>query len=166
MYLLNFGCAGSSLPHTSFSLVTVSRGCSSLCCTGFSLRWLSCCRARALGMQASVVVAHGFISCSSQALEHRLKSCGAWAQLLCIMWHLPRPEIEPESPALTCRFLSTTRPGKPLESVKVLITQLCLAFCVPKDSNLPCSSVHGILQARILELVAIPFSRESFPPRD
>ena len=32
--------------------------------------------------------------------------------------------------------------------------------------NLPGSSVHGILQARILELVAIPFSRGSSPPRD
>ena len=32
--------------------------------------------------------------------------------------------------------------------------------------NLPCSSVHGILQARILEWVAIPFSRGSSWPRD
>ena len=34
------------------------------------------------------------------------------------------------------------------------------------DCNPPGSSVHGILQARILEWVAIPFSRESFRPRD
>jgi len=35
----------------------------------------------------------------------------------------------------------------------------------PVDCRLPGSSVHGILQARILECVAIPFSRESFWPR-
>ena len=34
------------------------------------------------------------------------------------------------------------------------------------DHGPPSSSVHGILQARILEWVAIPFSRESSPPRD
>ena len=38
-----------------------------------------CCRARALGTRASVVVACGLSSCSSQALEHRLSSCGARA---------------------------------------------------------------------------------------
>ena len=144
----------------------MSRGYSSLWCTGFSLQWLSCCKAQALGMQASVVVAHGFIGCGSQALEHRLKSCDAWTYLLCIMCDRPRPEIKPESPALTCRFLSTTPPARPLESVKVSTTQSCLALCDPMDSNLPGSSVLGILQSRILELVTIPFSRGSFPPRD
>ena len=34
---------------------------------------------RALGAWVSVVVAHGFSSCGSWALEHRLSSCGAWA---------------------------------------------------------------------------------------
>ena len=34
------------------------------------------------------------------------------------------------------------------------------------DCCSPGSSVHGILQARILEWVAIPFSRVSSPPRD
>ena len=36
--------------------------------------------------------------------------------------------------------------------------QLCLTLCDPMDYNPPGSSVHGILQARILEWVAIPFS--------
>ena len=36
----------------------------------------------------------------------------------------------------------------------------------PHGLNLPGSSVHGILQARILEWVAIPFSRGSSQPRD
>ena len=38
-----------------------------------------CCRARALGARASVVVVHGLSSCGSRALEHRFSSCGAWA---------------------------------------------------------------------------------------
>ena len=49
---------------------------------------------------------------------------------------------------------------------KVLISQSCLTFCDPMDCSLPGSSVHGILQARILERVAIPFSRGSSQPRD
>ena len=44
--------------------------------------------------------------------------------------------------------------------------QLCLTLCDPVDCNLPDSSVHGILQARILDWVAIPFSRRSSWPRD
>ena len=39
-------------------------------------------------------------------------------------------------------------------------------FCNPIDCSPPGSSVHGISQARILEWVAISFSRESFWPRD
>ena len=38
--------------------------------------------------------------------------------------------------------------------------------CNPMDSRLPGSSAHGILQARILEWIAIPFSRGSSQPRD
>ena len=44
--------------------------------------------------------------------------------------------------------------------------QSCLIFCDPMDCSPPGSSVHGILQARILEWIAIPFSRGSFWPRD
>ena len=40
---------------------------------------LLCCGAWALGMQASVVVAHGLSSCGSRALERRLSNCGARA---------------------------------------------------------------------------------------
>ena len=50
--------------------------------------------------------------------------------------------------------------------VKVLIAQLCPTLCNPMDCSLPGSSVHGIFQARILEWVAIPFSRGSSGPRD
>ena len=39
-------------------------------------------------------------------------------------------------------------------------------LCDPMDYSLPLSSVHGILQATMLEWVAIPFSRGSSQPRD
>ena len=48
----------------------------------------------------------------------------------------------------------------------VLVTQSCPTLCDSEDDSLPGSSVHGILQARILEWVAIPFSRGSSQPRD
>ena len=44
----------------------------------------------------------------------------------------------------------------------VFIIQSCLTFCNPKDCSPPGCSVHGILQARILEWLAMPFSRESW----
>ena len=44
--------------------------------------------------------------------------------------------------------------------------QSCPTLCDPMDHSLPGSSVHGILQARIPEWVAMPFSRGSSQPRD
>ena len=46
------------------------------------------------------------------------------------------------------------------------VAPLCLTLCDPMDCSPPGSSVHGILQARILEWVAIPFSRVYSQPRD
>ena len=54
------------------SLVAASRGYSPLRCAGFSLRWLLLS-----GSTGSRRL--GFSSCGSQALEHRLSSCGAQA---------------------------------------------------------------------------------------
>ena len=48
----------------------------------------------------------------------------------------------------------------------MLVIQSCLTLCDPMDCSPPSSSVHGILQARILEWVAISFSRGSLQPRD
>ena len=50
--------------------------------------------------------------------------------------------------------------------VKVLVTQLYPSLCDSMDFSLPGSSVHGILQARILEWVGISFSRGFSWPRD
>ena len=48
----------------------------------------------------------------------------------------------------------------------VLVAQPCPTLCYPIDSSPPGSSVHGIPQARILEGIAIPFSRGSSQPRN
>ena len=53
-----------------------------------------------------------------------------------------------------------------LRGFLVLVAQSCLTLCNPMDCSPPGSSVHGILQARILAWVAIPFSRGSSQPRD
>ena len=55
---------------------------------------------------------------ASRVAEHRLQtrrlsSCGSRAQLLRGMWDLPRPGLEPASPALAGRLPTTAPPGKP-----------------------------------------------------
>ena len=91
------------------SLVVASRVSSSLRCTGFSLRWLLLMRS----MGSRCV---GFSRCGTRALERRLSSCGAWAQLLRGTWDLPGPGLKPVSPALAGGFLTTAQPGKSLPS--------------------------------------------------
>ena len=53
-----------------------------------------------------------------------------------------------------------------LKSVKMLVAQSCSTLCNPTDCSPLSSSVHGILQARMLEWVAISYSREPSTPRD
>ena len=50
--------------------------------------------------------------------------------------------------------------------VKVLVVQSCPTLCSPMDYSPPGSSVRGVLQARILEWVAIPFAVRFSLPRD
>ena len=63
------------------------------------------------------------------------------------------------------QFLRTTNLCV-LWKVKALVAQSCLTLCNPIDCSLPGSSVHGILQGRILEWVALLFSRGSSQLRD
>ena len=51
--------------------------------------------------------------------------------------------------------------GRHSRDEKVLVAHFCPTLCNPMDYSLPGSSVHGILQGRILERVAMPFSRGS-----
>ena len=62
---------------------------------------------------------------ASLVAEHRLQmrrlsSCGSRAQLLRGMWDLPRPGLEPVSPALAGRFSTTAPPGKPILAILLL----------------------------------------------
>ena len=81
---------------------------------------------------------------------------------------LPDPEVEPMSlmsPALAGGFFATNATWEALSVVYnkhnavAKSLQSCPALYDPMDCSLPGSSVHGIPQARILEWVAIPFSR-------
>ena len=65
-----------------------------------------------------IVVRRPLTIVTSIVVEHRLQmrrlsSCGSRAQLLRDMWDLPRPGLEPVSPALAGRFSTTEPPGKP-----------------------------------------------------
>ena len=65
-----------------------------------------------------IAVRGPLIIAASLVAEHRLQtrrlsSCGSRAQLLRGMWDLPRPGLEPLSPALAGRFSTTAPPGKP-----------------------------------------------------
>ena len=70
--------------------------------------------------------------------------------LVCLCWAPP-----PGTPALACGHRRGEVKGEGL------VTQVCLTLCDPMDYSPPGSSVHGILQARILEWVAMPSSRGS-----
>ena len=79
--------------------------------------------------------------------------------------YLPDLRMEPmshASPTLAGRFFATESPGKS----KMLVAQLCPSLWDPMDCSPPDSSVHGILQAGILEWVSFPFWRGSSQPRD
>ena len=66
------------------------------------------------------IAVHGPLTVAASLFaEHRLQtrrlsSCGSRAQLLCSMWDLPKPGLEPASPALAGGFSTTAPPGKTL----------------------------------------------------
>ena len=108
-----------------------------------------------------------------------LGACGALLGLLQVfpypLWVGGLPRIHsPPSCGLYCLTLSTIRKGKLFlcalicskMCVCVLVTQLCPILWDPMDWSPPGSSVHGILQAIILESVAISLSRAFSRPRD
>ena len=53
-----------------------------------------------------------------------------------------------------------------IAKISMLVTQLCPILCDPMDCSLPVSFVHGNFQARILDWLAIPYSKGSSQPRD
>ena len=71
-------------------------------------------------------------------------------------------EVRSHKPKINQQKNKKSRPNQ----VKMLVAQLCLILRNPMDYSPPGSPIHGILQARILEWVAIPFSKGSSQPRD
>ena len=119
------------------------------------------------------------------SMEFPRQEC--WSELpLSSPSDLPTLGIEPGSPALAGGFFTTAPPGKPIyhNTLKKLfyfwfcgsyrdlcpfllkvkseseIIQLCPTLWDPIDCSLWGSSIHGIFQARVMEWVAISFSRD------
>ena len=85
--------------------------------------------------------------------------------------HSEDPETEvtlwtPRSESTEFNFLLSTHRGEEVEVKWSEVAQSCPTLCDLMDCSLPDSSVHGIFQARILEWVAISFSRGTSRPRD
>ena len=101
------------------SLVAASGGHFSLWCAGLSLSW-------------PLLVA-----------EHRLQmrrpsNCGSRAQSLRCMWDLPRPGLEPVSPALVGRFSTTAPPGKPQQLLlDIYFIHITVYMSIPISQYIP-----------------------------
>ena len=81
----------------------------------FCARAFSSCGERGpvfIAVRGPLTVA-GSLVAEHKLQKPRLSSCGSRAQLLRGMWDLPRPGLEPVSPALAGRFSTTVPPGKP-----------------------------------------------------
>ena len=77
-----------------------------------------------------IAVRGPLIIVASLVAEHRLQTrrlsnCGSWAQLLHVTWDLPRPGLEPASPALAGRLSTTAPPGKPVYELFILDMRCC-----------------------------------------
>ena len=96
----------------------------------------------------------------------------------CGMWNLrilvPLQGVRPTCPCIgrqslnhkTAREVPLLKSEIFISTLLCLVAQSCLTLCNPVDCSLPGSSVHGVLQARILEWVPMPSSRGSSQPRD
>ena len=140
-------------------------------------RWLSSCSSRALGCELSGLWHMG--SVAPQHMEY--SGTRDWICAPCIgRWILIHCATKEALTIYTCSYFWALYPI-PLVCVSVLmpvlccfdhcvcvlVTQLCLTLCNSVDCYPPGSSVHRILQARVLEnCVAIPFSKGSSRPRD
>ena len=88
----------------------------------------SCCRAQALGCTV-------FRSCSSWALEHRLISCGTWAQSPWGLGDISRARVKHMSPALAGRFLTTGLPVGKLHPHSLSKNEDHANFALPDPST-------------------------------
>ena len=125
------------------------------------------------GQQLEAWQAFGLGACSSpEQLGWPKRDLGACVQACCPSAKHPFFAIDKSKPSIyktvrnTGKLSHQCRPGRTSYSlldveVTVKVIQSCPTLCDSMDST-----VHGILQARILEGVAVPFSRGSSPHRD
>ena len=97
---------------------------------------------------------------ASLVAEHRLQmrrlsNCGSRAQLLRGMWDLPRPGLEPVSPALAGRFSTAVPPGKP--PFCILISNVWRSYVAPHPCQYVMLSVFQILAILISFLFSFAF---------
>ena len=117
------------------------------------MRAFSSCGEQGLLSSCSAQASHhcGFSCCRAWGLGHGLSSRGTRAKLLCSMWDLRRTGMEPKSPALAGRFLTTGPPGKSctiafeytMASVQFSsVAQSCPTLCDPMNRSTPGLPVH------------------------
>ena len=94
----------------------------------------------------------------SDTTEHNIVSPDSWSKKGYFRISTTPPSIKTPKDSLGLKGLAQI---SPFLSEWVKVTQSCLTLCDPMDYT-----VHGILQARILEWVAFPFSRRSSQLRD
>ena len=151
-----FGCIGSSLLCELFS------SCGEWSTTLVAVFWFLLLRStgsRACGW-ASIVIAHDLNSGGFQALEHRLNSCGAQAQLLHGMWDLPGSEVEPVSPPLAGGFFTT----EPQRNLLLLLSRFsCVRLCVtPQTAAHQAPPSLGFFREEYWSGLPLPSPREAF----
>ena len=92
----------------------------------------------------------------------------AYCLLLLIRWFnlVPNSATEFESKTFMIMDSSSSTTDYLLFESESVSLSMCPTLCDPRDCSLPGSSVHGILQTRILEWIVMPSSRGSSWPRD
>ena len=119
------------------------------------------CHALLQGIFPTQGLKPGLLPC--KWILYRLSHQGSLKILEWVAYPFSRGTFEPQNRTgvsyTAADFLPAELPGKPC---KCLLVGLVMSdSCDPMDRSLPGSSVHGILQARILEWVALSFSRGS-----
>ena len=111
----------------------------------------------------------GLLSMGSHRVGHD------WSDLAVAMWYVnyifpPKIVLVKETEKERKKFLEVSNSpyydSMPEMFMFILVAQLCPTLCNPMDCNLPGPSVHGILQARILEWVPIAFLQRVFPTQE
>ena len=122
--------------------------------------WVSCIVGRCFTVWATREALNRS-HCNEMQLGSRLCSNEDPVQLY--MWraqeHWAKKQNAPDSSQL-CSVSAWVQPFLKPDWSEVQVAQSCLTLCNPMDCSLPGSSVHGILQARILGWVVLPFSRD------